>query len=110
MDEKDRERDLLRARISKTLMSIAKILLDPGLSSMAEILISLDEVMEEFNGLREELREKYKRERLIRPPPMKNSDTPIPPSPRVPKKTLRPCRPITKKRATVPPPTKGRRR
>ncbi len=110
MDEKDRERDLLRARISKTLMEIASILLDRQLTSLAEILLALDEVMEVFNDLREYLRDKYKRERLIRPPPMKTSDTPIPPSPLVPKKTLRPDRPIHKKRATVPPPTKGRRR
>ncbi|MBU0540060.1 hypothetical protein KKF59_01450 [Patescibacteria group bacterium] len=108
MDEKDRERDLHRARISKTLMGIAQILLDQKLESMAEILLALDEVMEEFNNLRRELREKYTKDRLMRPPPQKTGTTPVPASPRVPTIIGKQGKPRTT-RHCKPPPTKGRR-
>lgn len=109
MDEIDRERDLLRARISKTLMNVASTLLDPELDNMAEILIALDEVMEEFLILRQELREKYSHERLMRPPSFRASGSTIPAAPRVPKITTTPGKPRTNKRDTMPP-IKGRRR
>lgn len=108
MDKKDRERDLLRARISKALMNIASILLDPGLDGMAEILLALDEVMEEFNCLRRELREKYTKDRLMRPPPQKTGKTPIPASPRVPTIISKQGKPRTTRRCK-PPAAKDRR-
>ena len=110
MEAKDRERDLLRARISETLMSVAGILLDHEFVHLSEIPVALEDVIEEFRKLREELKQKCNRERLMRPPPLQKSDTPIPPSPRVPGQTVRPGKKPSPKKRTVPPPTKGRRR
>ncbi|MEK7655854.1 MAG: hypothetical protein AAB386_04205 [Patescibacteria group bacterium] len=92
-------------------MSVAGILLDREFVHLTEIPVALEDVIEEFRKLREELKRKCDRERLMRPPSLpQKKDTPIPPSPRVPGQTVKPGKkPIPKKR-TVPPPTKGRRR